>query len=239
LLAKPEPVPFLYLAAALLPVVPAFASVLAAVDLHDWTAVDTALVRGTTPDALLYSAACVVVVAPLAGVGITSRRRLVQAAAIFCAVSAALTLARLGISSEALRYVGTSHAVLASATLALAALGALLATVFRNPLDAGAVALGVALTAACGVLVAGAPVGALATAWLKTALLASPVMTVATAAQLDLVRTDIWYQVSPLAHVRLEYPALGVVCGAYLLAGSAGFAAAAVRANGARVRTGA
>jgi hypothetical protein len=127
--------------------------------------------------------------------------------------------------------------VLASATVALAALGAALATMFRNPLDAGALALGVALTAAFGVLVAGAPVGSLSTAWLETALLASPVMTVATAAQVDLVRTEIWYQVSPLAHVRLEYPALSTVCGAYLLAGGVGFAAAAMRTNGAHVRT--
>ena len=231
--------PFLYLAAALLPAVPAFASVMAAVGLQDWTSLNMALVRGTTPDALLYSAACVVVVAPLAGVAVTSRRRLVHAAAIFCATSAALTVARLGVSAEAVRFAATSHAVLASATLALAALGALLASVFRNPLDAGAVALGVALTAAYGVLVAGAAVGELSTTWLTTALLASPIMTVATAAQVDLVRTDIWYQVSPLAHIRLEYPALGAVCGAYLLAGGAGFAAAAMRANGARVRAGA
>jgi hypothetical protein len=229
----------LHLTAALLPAVAALASVLAAVDVHDWTGLNAALVRGTTPDALLYSAACVVVAAPLAGVAIPSRQRLFVAVAIFCAVSAALTLARLGVSAEALRFVGSSHAVLASATVALAALGALLATIFRNPLDAGAVALGVSLTAAYGVLVAGAPVGGLSTAWLETALLASPIMTIATAAQLDLVRTDIWYQVSPLAHVRLEYPALGAVCGTYLLAAGAGFVAAAMRANGARVRTGA
>jgi hypothetical protein len=118
--------------------------------------------------------------------------------------------------------------VLASATLALAALGALLGTVFRHPLDAAAVAVGVALTAAYGVLVAGAAVGTLSTGMLKAALLASPVMTVATAAHVDLVRTDIWYQVSPLAHIGLEYPAWSTVCGWYLLAGCAGFVASAL-----------
>jgi len=51
---------------------------------------------------------------------------------------------------------------------------------------------------------------------------------VATAAHVDLVRTDIWYQVSPLAHIGLEYPAWSTVCGWYLLAGCAGFVASAL-----------
>jgi hypothetical protein len=83
--------------------------------------------------------------------------------------------------------------------------------------------VGTALTAAYGVLVAGASVGELSAAWLETALLASPLMTVATAAHVDLVRSDIWYQISPLAHLRLDYPAWTTACGSYLLAGGAGF----------------
>jgi hypothetical protein len=223
-----------YLAAALLPAAPALASIIAAIQPGHWTGVSGALVRGVTPDALLYSAACVVVAAPLAGVAVRSARPLAIATAILCVVSALLTLARIGISSEALQFVVTSHAVLASSTLALAALGALLGNLFRDPLDAAAVAIGLALTAAYGVLVAGAPVGGLSTPLLKAALLASPVMTVATAAHVDLVRTDIWYQVSPLAHIRLEYPAWGAVCGSYLLAGCVGFVAAAIAAPKAR-----
>lgn len=218
----------LYVAAGLLPLVPALASVIAALEPGHWSGVSAALVRHVTPDALLYSAVCAVVAAPLAGVAVRSWRRLALATALMCAVSAALTLARLGVSPESLQFIATSHGVLACATLALAALGALLGTVFRHPLDAAAVALGVALTGAYGVLVAGAPVGALSTGLLKAALLASPVMTVATAAHVDLVRTDIWYQVSPLAHMRLEYPTWGAVCGWYLVAGCAGFVATAM-----------
>jgi hypothetical protein len=164
----------------------------------------------------------VVVAAPVAGVAFPSARRLAIAAAVFCAASAALTAARLGVDGEALRFAATSHAVLASATLALAGLGAWLGTRFREPLDAAAVSLTIALAAAYGVLVAGAAVGELPAPVLKAALLASPVMTVATAAHVDLVRSDIWYQISPLAHVRLEYPAWTTVCGSYLLAGGAG-----------------
>ena len=155
--------------------------------------------------------------------GLATAKHLVIATAIFCAASAALTVARLGPGAEALRFVASSHAVLATATLALAAFGALLGTLLRDPLDAAAIGVGIAVTAAYGVLVAGAPVGQMSPQVLKAALLASPVMTVATAAQVDLVRSDIWYQISPLAHVRLEYPAWSTVCGAYLLAGCAAF----------------
>jgi len=180
-------------------------------------------VRGVTPDALLYTAVCVVIAAPLAGVAVTSTRRLLAATAVFCAMSAALTLARLGLDTDTMRFVATSHAVLASATVALAALGAWLGAVLRDPLDAAGIALTIAVTAAYGVLVAGAPVGEMSPPMLKAALLASPVMSVATAAHVDLVRSDIWYQISPLAHVHLEYPAWTTVCGSYLAAGGAGF----------------
>ena len=212
-----------YVAAALLPIVPGVVSIATAVEPGAWPAVDAALVRGVTPDALLYTAVCVVVAAPLAGVALTSTRHLLTAVAVFCAMSAALTLARLGLDADTLRFVATSHAVLASATVALAALGAWLGSVMRDPLDAAAVALTIAFAAAYGVLVAGAPVGEMSPPMLTAALLASPVMSVATAAHVDLVRSDTWYQISPLAHMHLEYPAWTTVCGSYLAAGGAGF----------------
>jgi hypothetical protein len=225
----------IYLAAALLPLVPGLVSIAALVDEAGWSGLSAALVRAVTGDALLYTAASVVVAAPLAGVAAVAGRRhspgaaairLSIATAIFCAVSAALTFARVGVDTGTLGFVATSHLVLACATIALAALGALLGTLFRHPLDAAGVAITIAFTASYGVLAAGAPVGGLPPAVLNAALLASPVMTVATAAHVDLVRSDIWYQISPLAHVRLEYPAWGTVCVSYLLAGCVGFVAA-------------
>ena len=188
------------------------------------------LVRNVTPDALLYSAVCAVVAAPLAGVAVRALAApRPRHGAHVRGVGGADASRALGVSAESLQFIATSHAVLACATLALAALGALLGTVssatrstrrrWRSAWP---------LTAAYGVLVAGAPVAELSTGLLKAALLASPVMTVATAAHVDLVRTDIWYQVSPLAHVRLEYPAWGTVCAWYLVAGCAGFVATAI-----------
>jgi hypothetical protein len=163
--------------------------------------------------------------------------RLVAATGIFCAVSAVLTLARLGPSVDTLSFVATSHLVLASVTLALAAFGALLGTFFRDPLDAAAVALCLAATAAYGVLVAGAPVGMMPGPVLKAALLASPVMSIASAAHLDLVRSDIWYQVSPLAHVQVDYPSWGAVCLSYLAVGCTALLGMAWRSGHGRVRT--
>jgi hypothetical protein len=228
----------LYLASALLPFAPAAASILVGWERGAWP-LTISLVRGLTPDALLYSAACVVVAAPLAGVAVASSRgeaatgarrsvaqdiwRLAVATIVFCGVSAALTAARLGPSSETLHFVWTSHAVLASVTLALAALGALLGSLFRDPLDAAACGLVIAVTAGYGLLVAGAPVAAASPALLRAALLASPVMSIASAAHVDLVRSDIWYQISPLAHVQVIYPTWSAVCASYLLAGCLGF----------------
>jgi hypothetical protein len=224
----------LYLLSALLPLVPATISVVAAIELGGWSGITASLVRAVTPDALLYSAVCVVVAAPIAGVGVRSARRLAVATAVFCAVSAGLTVARLGASAEAVRFAASSHAVLASATLALAGLGALLGTLLRDALDAAALAVGIAAIAAYGVLVAGGPVGELPGPVLTAALLASPVMSVASAAHVDLVRSDIWYQISPLAHIQVEYPSWGTICAAYLLAGCTAFLAVTRHRTGRR-----
>jgi len=244
----------LYLASALLPLAPAAASIVAAIEPGGWTGITASLVRGLTPDALLYSAACVVVAAPLAGVAVTASRRtaqshgtphlaagpdvrrLVAATGIFGAVSAVLTLGRLGPSIDTLSFVATSHLVLASVTLALAALGPLLGTLFRDPLDAAAVALCLTATAAYGVLVAGAPVGMMPAPVLKAALLASPIMSIASAAHVDLVRSDIWYQISPLAHVQVEYPSWGTACLSYLAVGCTALLGMAWRNGHGRVR---
>jgi hypothetical protein len=114
----------LYLASAMLPVVPAAASIVAALQASEWTSLSGALVRGLTADALLYSAACVVIAAPLAGVAVASGRRerpaaapsstahdvsrLAVATVVFCGISAILTAARLGFSAETLGFVWRS-----------------------------------------------------------------------------------------------------------------------------------
>jgi hypothetical protein len=54
---------------------------------------------------------------------------------------------------------------------------------------------------------------------LQAALTASPFVAVATAAQIDVVRLETFYQISPLAHMRVDYPSWQTVCGWYLAVG--------------------
>lgn len=226
-------------AAALLPVVPAAVSIAAILEPWSWSELSVGLVRALTPDALLYSAVCLVIASPLAGVLVGPSRRdavsrhgspiahavlpLLAATLAFGLVSAALTFARLGLSLETATFVATSHAVLASVALALGALGAACRGFFRDQLDAAASSLVIATVAGGGIFVAGAPVGEIPATLRNAALLASPLMTMASAAHVDLVRTDILYQISPLAHVQVDYPSWAALCGWYLSAGFVGF----------------
>ena len=89
--------------------------------------------------------------------------------------------------------------------LALAAWGALCG-VFSDPLDAAAFSLIVVLVAAGGLLVAGASVADLPRRLVALALTASPLVVIASAANIDIVRMDLLYQISPLAHMQVDYP---------------------------------
>jgi hypothetical protein len=159
----------------------------------------------------IFEAAILVVAAPLCGVALASRRfrdgR--RAAALFVtllAASAAGTLAVGGSSPDAVRGVLLSHATLGVTGFALAALGAWLGSTFRDPLDAAALSTGVALVAALGLFALG-PLGSnLSTGIVNAALSASPIVSVAWAADVDLLRIDLLYRISPLAHRQFAYP---------------------------------
>jgi hypothetical protein len=159
----------------------------------------------------ILEAAVLVVTAPLCGVALATRRfrGSMAAAALFAlllAVSAAWTLTSWGRSPDALRAVLVSHATLAVTGLALAALGGWFGSTFRDPLDAAAFSAGAALVAALGLFAAGPLVADLPTGIVNAALSASPIVATASAADVDLLRTDLLYRVSPLAHRRFEYP---------------------------------
>jgi hypothetical protein len=159
----------------------------------------------------ILEAAVLVVAAPLCGVALATRRFRggMAAAALFAlllAASAAWTLTSWGRSPDALRAVLLSHATLAVTGLALAALGGWFGSTFRDPLDAAALSAGAALVAALGLFAAGPLVADLPTGIVNAALSASPIVATASAADVDLLRTDLLYRVSPLAHRRFEYP---------------------------------
>lgn len=159
----------------------------------------------------ILEAAILVVAAPLCGVALALRRfrdgR--RAASWFVALlvaSAAGTLAVGGWSPDAVRGVLLSHATLGVTGLALAALGAWLGSTFHDPLDAAAFSTGAALVAALGLFALG-PLGSdLSTGIVNAALSASPIVSVAWATNVDLLRIELLYRISPLAHRQFEYP---------------------------------
>ncbi len=200
----------------------------------DWFTLTRPALWRVAADALLLNAAVAVIAAPVLGVLAASRPKASSAGEVrnsawaiagrlgarvagFVGGSAAVTVAGFGTTSSALSLVGTSHAILAAAALALAALGALCGRRFRDPLDAVACSAGVAGLISFGVLLAGPLVEGLPDAVINVALLASPIVATAAGAQIDLLRTETLYQLSPIAHRRFEYPAWQVATAAYLI----------------------
>jgi hypothetical protein len=121
-------------------------------------------------------------------------------------ISAGWTMALWNWSSAAARSVLVAHATLAVIGLALAALGGWFGSTWRDPLDAAAFSSSTALVAALGLFAAGPLAADLPTGIVNAALAANPIVASASAADIDLLRTDLLYRISPLAHRRFEYP---------------------------------
>ena len=107
-----------------------------------------------------------------------------------------------------------AHLTLGAATLALGALGVWCGSAFRDPLDAAASSLAAALVATCGLLCLGSFSADLPTPIVNAALLANPIVAVASAANIDLLRFEFLYQTSPIVHRTFDYPTwyLAVAC---------------------------
>lgn len=185
-------------------------------------------------DALLVNASAVVICAPVIGVMAIARlhattdgplrasgwaiARYIGAWVVpFVAVSAVVTLYGYGAAPPALGLVAGSHTTLAAAAIALAALGAWCANRLRHPLDAVACSVALALLVAFGILLGGPLVQDLPYPVVNAALLASPLVATAASAQIDILRTETLYQLSPLAHRRFEYPVWQAATAVYLV----------------------
>ena len=159
----------------------------------------------------ILEAAVLVVAAPLSGVALATRRfrGALLAVVLFglaLLISAGWTMALWNWSSAAARSILVSHATLAVIGLALAALGGWFGSTLRDPLDAAAFSSSMALVAAVGLFATGPLAADLPTWIVNAALSASPIVSVASAADVDLLRTDLLYRLSPLAHRQFEYP---------------------------------
>ncbi len=137
---------------------------------------------------------------------------LVGGATLLAATSVSVTLA---LDAPGTSTVLISHAVLWVAALTLAALGTLCAAAFRDPLDAVACALGGAIVVSLGLLVTGPVLDGIPTSLLDVALLANPIVATASSANIDVLRIDPFYQLSPLAHTRVDYPTPATTLASY------------------------
>jgi hypothetical protein len=73
----------------------------------------------------------------------------------------------------------------------------------------------VALAATFALLLSGAVAAELPTAIVDAGLVASPLVAIASAANVDILRDDTWYRVSPLAHRAFTYPAWSSATSSY------------------------
>jgi len=197
-----------------------------------WFALTRAALWRMAADALLVNVAIVVIAAPILGVVVGARlaetgesrgrvwaiaRRLGWLVSVFVGASAAVTTAGFGGTFPALALVATSHATLGAAALALASMGALCRQQLRDPLDAVACSTLLAGLVSFGVLLAGPLIQDLPSVITNVALLASPVVATAASAQIDILRSETFYQISSIAHRRFDYPAWDVATGVYLI----------------------
>ena len=173
------------------------------------------------PAVFVVGALLAVAIAPVAGVALATRRmRLSRVVAVVVSVTLGVCLASALVQlvlAEAAdgRTIAASHAALAAVLLAVAALGCCCGARFSDPLDAVAMVLGIAVIAALGVPGAGPLLEVLPRRALGLALLANPIVAVASAAGIDLFRTPVLYQLSPIAHTQVDYPTAFTACVSY------------------------
>jgi hypothetical protein len=175
-----------------------------------------------TVTAVLLESCAVTLAGPLSGVAIGNCRRSIgpdpgglsrartQALALRAmAVAAVFAVASLVADLLASHHAVTlaPHVMLWNACFAACALGIACGTAFADPLDAAACSLAITTVASFGVIGLGPLLTALPAAVVDAALALSPVSATASAAGLDLFRSEPFYQVSPLAHIHLTSPA--------------------------------
>lgn len=203
---------------------------------RDWTLLPRVVIAGTFSSALLVNAFISLIAAPLVGLAIGRRvatageiaRQLGAVTLTFAAISLALSVAAWGITPGTMRTAAAAHITLAAGAMALGSLGALCGRVFRHPLDGAAVGVSLALLLTIGTLLAGPSVTDLSHVLIDGTLLASPLVTTAAAADIDILRMDVFYQVSPLARVGTEYSEWYVATPVYLVVTAACLAGVAV-----------
>lgn len=221
-------------AAAAIPLLSHAAALFMNIGADGWFNMSPAVRWSLAADAMLYTAGSTIVAGPVIGVaailasrfnrdhtgpnhdGVRAASVIGMSALLFAIVSAVLSMAWRAGQPGVAAIVLQSHVTMAAVVCALMAWGALCGTWFREPLDAAACSVAFAVSAAAGLLVAGAVVADMPSSVLGWGLIASPLVVVASAAHIDIARTDLLYQISPLAHIQFDYPTWGRASALYL-----------------------
>jgi hypothetical protein len=206
--------------ASALPVLIVGAILVSTADAEQWLARTPLGWRGLANDLLLAEAALLPVGAPIVGVGRGSCRTFVAALCALLLVSAAISTALLtaaGSGAQVLLTIPAAHATLAATVIAMGTFGRLCAAWFRDPLDAAGVGILVAVLVNFAVLAGGPATAQLPTTVINSALAASPSVATMTAAGVDILRAELLYSASPIAHLRFEYPNWFGTAAAYAL----------------------
>jgi hypothetical protein len=222
----------LWLCSCALPPLALGAAVSANVGIEGWLSTPLPILRALVADATLYCATLLVATAPLAGVAAGSRRTGSGSSGMAAAVDTAwplvvaVLLLAIAMSASTLavgRFNASAVCTTAAVALALALVGACCARAVTDPLDAVACSLGGAVIASVGLLVVGPVVDRIPAPILDLALTVNPFIAMTSAGGIDILRTDVLYRISPLAHLHVEYPAWHVAAAWHLLLAVAAF----------------
>lgn len=180
------------------------------------------------PRALIAEAVALVVIAPIAGIIV--RRLWLLFAILFAAAGGSLAVHLVVGDSPSADSTVIAHAAMICAALALAGIGRLAAAWLSDPLDAVGASAAVAAVSAFGLFALGDLALRLPTSIVNAALAASPVVTITSAGSIDILRSELLYQLSPVAHREFAYPTWWTAAALHL-----GIAAAAVGASAVRI----
>jgi hypothetical protein len=187
-----------------------------------WGALPPYMWARVNADALVLESIAIVIAAPLVGVmavhrGLIGGGRIARA----CGTIAVAFVLGAVVSCVALQPAAhltallPPYSTLLLAALAMCSIGAAAAAWLDHPLDAAAFGLAVSLALGLGLFAAGPLLDGAPLALVNAALLASPVVAVASAADIDLLRGDPLYRFSPIAHSQFDYPAWPAACATY------------------------
>ena len=136
---------------------------------------------------------------------------------ISCLTAASAAIAFVAAPQVDASTMVQSHAIVWAAALLFTMVGAACASMFSEPLDGAACALTMTISSAIGIFAAGPVLDAIPRWLLHGALIFNPLVAVSSAASFDVFRTELLYQLSPLAHRHVGYPAPATVFVTYVL----------------------